>query len=207
MQQQLDRDEPVRWKETLLEFRRWGWTMYRVAQAIDVPTSTLMGWFNDGKEPRFEHGRALLKLHTLEAEKRNSDGAPAARDVQPPRKERPMKARRAPKQVRQPGEEPAALPAQPGGESNVEEAIAAAQTGKARKIAKPRAAVAPSPIKGDPERPPTAAVNAKKEMTYVEAMKLREAGKLTRNVLTEQGWVVRNETDAERRNAMRVMPG
>jgi len=196
MQPQVDLDPPVKWQEILLEFRRWGWTMYRVAAAINVPTSTLMGWLNDGKEPRFEHGRLLLKFHAQEREKRNSDGSAAAPDVQPTPQERPMRAAAAPKTLRQPGQE-AAAPEPEAAESNVEEAIAAAQRGQMRKIAKPRAPVAPSPISGDPERPRTMPVNAKKEMSYDEAMKLRNAGKLTKSVLTELGWVTRNETKAE----------
>lgn len=75
-------------------------------------------------------------------------------------------------------------------ESNVDEAIAAAQGGNTRKIVKPR--VTPPPAKltrPDPDRPTKAAVNAKKQMTYDEAMALRKTGQLKSAVLTEQGWV------------------
>jgi len=75
-------------------------------------------------------------------------------------------------------------------ESNVDEAISAAQTGNTRKIVKPR--VVPPPAKlsrPDPDRPTKAAVNAKKQMTYDEAMVLREKGELKSAVLTEHGWV------------------
>ncbi len=201
MQPQVDLDPPVNWQELLLEFRRWGWTMYRVAAGINVPTSTLMGWLNDAKEPRYEHGRVLLKFHAQEREKRNSDGSAPAPDVQPTPQERPMRAT-APKTLRQPGQEAPAPDVQPGDtESNVDEAIAAGQAGRTRKIVKPRAVVAPSKIKGDPERPAAMPVNAKRQMSYAEAMKLRSAGKLTKSVLTELGWVTRNETKAEIRQA------
>jgi hypothetical protein len=101
-------------------------------------------------------------------------------------------AAKKPKQVRSPGAAVAGagVAAQPGGESDPDAAIAAGQSGKARKIAKPRAPVAASKVKGDPQRPADAAVNAKKEIPYTEAMALLEAGKLTRSVLTEKGWVV-----------------
>jgi|GEM_PF-7027417 len=75
-------------------------------------------------------------------------------------------------------------------ESNVEEAIAAAQGGNARKIAKPRAVPPPAKLtRPDPDRSTKAAVNTKKQMTYDEAMKLRNAGQLKSAVLTENGWV------------------
>ena len=204
MQPQLEPDVPVDWKALLLDLRGWGWGAQRVGDAVGVAKSTVVDWCNKGKMPGFESGRALLKLHGLEAERRNSDRTPAAPDVQPIREERPMKPKK-PKTVRQPGEAQVA-PEQPAGESNVDEAIATAQSGRTRKIAKPRAPVAPSKVKGDPQRPPEAAVNAKREMSYAEAMKLRAEGKLDRAVLTEQGWVPRNETEAEKRAAMRVMP-
>jgi hypothetical protein len=64
---------------------------------------------------------------------------------------------------------------QAGAQSDPDAAIAAAQSGKARRIAKPRAPVAPSKTKGDPDRPAAAPVNAKKEVTYAEAMKKYQA--------------------------------
>lgn len=75
----LERDPPVDWKEVLLDFVRWGWTLKGVARAINVPPSTLRRWWDDGSEPGFEDGRALVKLHELERDrkKRTSDPAPA----------------------------------------------------------------------------------------------------------------------------------
>ena len=121
--------------------------------------------------------------------------------------------------VRNPGseEEEALDPAET--ESNVDDAIAHAAQGKARRIVKPKPKVPPSKVKGDPGRPGTAAVNAKREMSYEQAMKALEAANelealrriisispateaqatrmaelqeiaLTRSVLTERGWVV-----------------
>lgn len=124
---------------------------------------------------------------------------------------------RKPARTRAPGESEA-IEGQAAGDSDVDEAIALASQGRARKIAKPRAPVAPSKVKGDPQRPADAAVNAKKEMTYDEAMealgarfeldglkkikepsdeqreRMRALAKvaLQRNVLTERGWVCVN---------------
>lgn len=98
---------------------------------------------------------------------------------------------RAPR-VRKPGEEPRAPAAAPQSEASDDAAIDAGQAGGTHRVAKhpPADALPKSKVKGDPQRPKTAAVNAKKEMPYAEAMKLREAGTLKRSVLTDQGWVV-----------------
>jgi hypothetical protein len=191
----LELDAPVDFKQILLDLVRWGWKLKAIAQAINAPPSTLKRWWNDGTEPGFEYGRALVKLHELESKRRNSDPDRSAAGFQcipaastntretsmPPKK---------PKTVRQPGAaEPATAPATEHGESNVDEAIDLAAKGQARKIAKPKPKVPPSKVKGDPERSPEAAVNAKREMTYAEAMKRLEAGALERSVLTEMGWV------------------
>jgi hypothetical protein len=69
--------------------------------------------------------------------------------------------------VRTPGEEPKVPEST---ESDVNAAIEAAQSGEAHKIAKPRPEVAPSKVKGDPSRPADAAVNARREMSYEDAM-------------------------------------
>lgn len=113
-------------------------------------------------------------------------------------------------------------------ERSDDKAIAAGKAGKAHKVSKhPDVETLPkSKVRGDPERPADAAVNAKKEMTYAKAMdaladrkaldKLRkiespteaqaermaelEKTALTRNVLTEQGWVcVNREPPAQAR--------
>lgn len=102
-------------------------------------------------------------------------------------------------------------------ESDVDEAIALAQSGQARPIIKPRAPVAPARLtRPDPSRPPGAAVNQAPVMSYEEAIHRKRAGEelarlqkteapteeqlqrmaileevaLKRSVLTEQGWVV-----------------
>lgn len=113
---------------------------------------------------------------------------------------------------RKPGE------AAPDAESDVDAAIAAGKAGGTHRIAKQHPNPGPSKVKGDPERPPEAAVNARREMSYDQAMKglaareelevlkrlasptdeqrLRMAAlskiALTRNVLTERGWVCVN---------------
>lgn len=77
-----------------------------------------------------------------------------------------------------------------GGESDVDEAIALAQSGQARPIAKARAPVAPAVVsRPDSERPSTAAVNQKPTMAYADAVAAHKAGELDRSVLTEKGWV------------------
>lgn len=110
-------------------------------------------------------------------------------------------ASRRPSRVQQPGAEPQA--AEAPGESDVDEAIAAAQSGRARKIAKPKPQVPASRVRGDPERPKEAAVNAKREMSYDEAMKLRREGKLTRSVLTDEGWVTPLPSEEQQQAAAR----
>lgn len=90
--------------------------------------------------------------------------------------------------TRQPGSAPEPTE-QVDTESNVDKAIEAGRSGGTHKVAKPKPVVPPSKVQGDPERPATAAVNAKKEMSYAEAMKLLAAGELKRSVLTDQGWV------------------
>jgi len=59
----LERDPEIDWKAILLDFVRAGWRLKAVSDAINVPDSTLRAWWNYGVEPRFEDGRALLKLH------------------------------------------------------------------------------------------------------------------------------------------------
>lgn len=64
---------------------------------------------------------------------------------------------------------------EPPGESNVDEAIALAGAGQARRIAKPKPVVPPSDVQGDPERPASAPVNARREMPYEDAMRCHDA--------------------------------
>lgn len=195
----LRRDERINWHAILLDLVRLGWTLKAIAGAINVPPSTLKGWWYDGKEPRFEDGRALIKFHEQEMAKSRKRGfftvepviqsASHARSGAHP-KENAMPPRNKPKTIAAPGEELSRPPlAEEPGESNVDEAIAAAQSGRARRIAKPKPEVEPSPIKGDPERPASAPVNAKREMSYADAMAELDAGTLKRSVLTEKGWV------------------
>lgn len=69
-------------------------------------------------------------------------------------------------------------------------AIAAGQKGKARKISKPRAPVAPAKLgpNADSTRSGAANINAKQQMTTNEAKAIDRTGKMQRPVLTEAGW-------------------
>lgn len=85
------------------------------------------------------------------------------------------------------------VPREPGvTASDPDAAIAAGQRGGTHKVQKhPDPETLPkSDVQGDPDAGPDAPVNAQKEMSYDEAMKLLSAGKLKRSVLTERGWVV-----------------
>lgn len=59
----LERDAPVDWRNLLMDFVRAGWKLKQVADAINVPPSTLKRWWYEGSEPLYEDGRALRKLH------------------------------------------------------------------------------------------------------------------------------------------------
>lgn len=74
--------------------------------------------------------------------------------------------------------------------SDPDAAIAAGQAGRARKIEKPRAPVAPANLgpRPDSTRAGTANINAKQQTTTAEAIELDRQGKLQRPVLTEAGW-------------------
>lgn len=122
---------------------------------------------------------------------------------------------RKPPTARQPGDVSDSMPGAAEGKHDPDAAIAAGQRGGTHKVTKARPPVPASKVKGDPERPPEAAVNAKREMKYEDAMKAHAAAvelaklegvqnptaeqakrmdelrkvALTRSVLTEQGWV------------------
>lgn len=105
-----------------------------------------------------------------------------------------MRKKKAPTKIAQPGAAPEhqeveALGATEPGESSIDAAIEAGQAGKTHKVEKPKPIVPPSKVKGDPARPAAAAVNAKPEMPYAEAMKKIAAGEITRSVLTDKGWI------------------
>lgn len=82
-----------------------------------------------------------------------------------------MRQIRKPKVTAEPGAAPADT------EHDVDAALAAGASGGAHKVAKhPDPATLPkSPVKGDPLRKASAAVNAKEEMPYDKAMKMHEA--------------------------------
>lgn len=177
----------VNWRELIIDLRRHGWTMRGIAKALRCSHGRVQKWLYDGAALRYEDACALLELHRLTVIGSQS-GEKAV--LQPPsrtwvshqHKEHSMAKRSRAAQT--PGEEP--------GTHDPDAALAAGRSGGAHKVTKPKPAVGKSKVKGDPERPKGAAVNARAEMTYDEAMALREAGELPRAVLTPQGWVVPN---------------
>lgn len=74
--------------------------------------------------------------------------------------------------------------------SDPDAAIAAGQAGRARKIEKPRAPLAPANLgpTADSTRTGAANINAKQQMTTDEAKELDRTGKLQRPMLTDAGW-------------------
>jgi hypothetical protein len=67
----LERDPPVNFAEALTEIRRLrGYGTSDLCFILNVPRPTLSSWEHDGCMPRYEHGRAILKLLSL---CRNSD--------------------------------------------------------------------------------------------------------------------------------------
>lgn len=79
------------------------------------------------------------------------------------------------------------------GENRADELIEAARSGFALKIEKPHEEAPPLKLEiADATRPADANINKTPDMSYEEAIALQRAGKLTRPVLTEQGWVTLN---------------
>lgn len=196
----LKRDPPINFVELILDLRRAPHRLKLrvIAEAINVELNTLKAWYYRASVPNYDDGNALRQFHDAVTESCKSGNSPTQPVIQSAShaarsgahsKENAMPPRNKPKNVAAPGEDPASLSAEAAGESDVDEAIDMAAQGKARRIAKPKPEVAPSPIKGDPARPAAAPVNAKREMSYADAMAALEAGTLTRSVLTEKGWV------------------
>jgi hypothetical protein len=210
----LSREKRTNFVEIILDFRRppYRCKLKAIAAALGVAESTLKKWFYEGATPNYDDGKALVALHerVVESRQRGQDAAqtviqpaPHRRGAQPGKE--PAMAKSRPKHVQQPGAEPQATPEQEPEHSDVDAAIAAAQSGRTHKVAKAKPAAPPSRVRGDPERPPGAVVNAKPEMAYAEALALRDAGRLKRAVLTDQGWVTRNATKAEEQAAARSL--
>lgn len=53
----------IAWDQLIGDLNRAGWTPASVARALNVAPTTLSGWNNEGKEPRYSHGEALLRLY------------------------------------------------------------------------------------------------------------------------------------------------
>lgn len=63
----LTRDPPVDARALLRDLVGWGWNLKLIADAINVPRSTLGGWWYEGAMPNLDDGLALIKLHELES--------------------------------------------------------------------------------------------------------------------------------------------
>lgn len=55
-------DDRVNWPEVLMDLRRAGYGRTAVADALNVPISTVQRW-QGGSEPRYSSGLLLLRLH------------------------------------------------------------------------------------------------------------------------------------------------
>lgn len=86
------------------------------------------------------------------------------------------------------------------GQASDDAAVEAGQQGRAHKIAKPRAPVAPANLgpRADTTRPQTANINAKAQISTDEAKAADRKGKLLRPVLTPDGWYVPINSPKER---------
>ena len=107
--------------------------------------------------------------------------------------------------VQIPGEQPTDPTDANAFASDPDAAIEAGRQGKARRIAKPRAPVAPADLGGvaDNTRPAKATINASATMTVAEAMDLDRKAKLHRSVMTEAGWYVPQNSPSEQANRRR----
>ena len=63
----------VDWQEIGMEFRRHGWSVTKVARAINLPRDTVRAWFERGGQPRYVSGLCLLRLRSHVIEKRKVD--------------------------------------------------------------------------------------------------------------------------------------
>ncbi len=68
----LERDPPVDARALLRDLVGWGWKLKRIADAINVPRSTLGSWWYVGATPKLNDGLALMKLHDQESRCRDS---------------------------------------------------------------------------------------------------------------------------------------
>lgn len=185
--------ERINWTELILDLRRAPHRLrFRdMAERTGYSEQAIKACFYRGHQPLYEMGCALVALH----ESCYGDQSRRKNVFQSPHtSEKELSVTKIPRKRAEPGAQPIESdPEDEQGRSDPDAAIMAAQGGRARRIAKPRPSVPASKVKGDPDRPRTAAVNARREMSYAEAMRLREAGNLPRAVLTERGWVAANE--------------
>ncbi|MFZ5558678.1 MAG: helix-turn-helix domain-containing protein [Pseudomonadota bacterium] len=60
--------KPVDWRRLILDLRRHGWNVQRIAAYVGRTRTAVCRWCNDGCHPRYEEGAALLELHRLVTE-------------------------------------------------------------------------------------------------------------------------------------------
>jgi hypothetical protein len=53
----------IEWDSLIADLERSRWPVTRIAEAINVPRTTVLGWKHCAKEPRYSAGYALLLLH------------------------------------------------------------------------------------------------------------------------------------------------
>lgn len=53
----------IQWNMLIDDLEHAGWKPADIANALAVPPTTVSGWKNEGKEPRYSHGDALLLLY------------------------------------------------------------------------------------------------------------------------------------------------
>lgn len=55
--------ETVDWPALLLDLRRHGYGVVRVAEALNLPRQTVQSWQGEGAEPRYTNGMMLIRLY------------------------------------------------------------------------------------------------------------------------------------------------
>lgn len=53
----------VDWPALLNDLVKSGWNLPSIAEALNIPETTVKNWLYAGKEPRYSNGDALILLH------------------------------------------------------------------------------------------------------------------------------------------------
>lgn len=65
----------IKWKEIVQEILDEGWSVYRIAKALNCAQCTVWNWLKgrkgEGGEPRFSYGCVLIELHRDVCRKEN----------------------------------------------------------------------------------------------------------------------------------------